>query len=281
MESSKGDDQPPPPDNAAIEAFVAYLGNYGVKLEAGERNWWVVTDPQGDGYKVIVSLKTFPAGTSQKEMQATLEQINLAYMLNAPARLAMSHPGLEISDPLKKPPKLDQIPVALKLEKLFKEYLPSRDPVYMHLPEEIRKVFEETFPNHRCIRLVIRGEKEATVYRATVFHPAAMSSVSIRVGGEQVITPPLDHLELDANGKVLEETLHFVDPGRLPKAVTAAYEKWNPKGFTAREHWWMTEVPRGKDRVYRVRMIENAVKGYTALFKEDGSVVEADPAIVP
>src|SRR2546423_688686 len=80
--ASAGDDKPPPQYDAAIQAFVAYLGNYGVKLEAGERNWWVVTDPQGDGYKVIVSLKTFPAGTSQKEMQAALEQINLAYMLN-------------------------------------------------------------------------------------------------------------------------------------------------------------------------------------------------------
>jgi hypothetical protein len=280
VESSRGDDQPPP-DDAVIKAFVAFLGNYGVKLEAGERNWWVVTAPPGDGYKVIVSLKTFPAGTSQKEMQATLAQHNLAYMLNAPARLAMSHPGLEVSDPLKKPPKLDEIPVVAKLEKLFKEYLPPHDPVYMHLPEAIRKVFEETFPGHRCIRLVIRGEKEATVYRATVFHPAAMSSSSKRVGEEEVITPPLDYLELDAGGKVLEETLHFVDPGRLPKPVTAAYEKWNPKGVTAREHWWMTEVQRGKDRVYRVRMIENAIKGYTALFKEDGTVVEADPAIVP
>ena len=281
MDSSRGDDKPPPPDDAVIKAFVAYLGNYGVKLELGERNWWVVTDPKGDGYKVIVSLKTFPVGTSQKEMQATLAQHNLAYMLNAPSRLAMSHPGLEVSDPLKKPPKLDQIPVALKLEKLFKEYLLPHDPVYMHLPEEIRRVFEETFPDHRCIRLVIRGEKEATVYRATVFHPAAMSSNSQRVGGERIITPPLDHLELDASGKVLEETLHFVDAVRLPKPVTAAYEKWNPKGVTAREHFWLTEVQRGKDRVYRVRMIENAVKGYTALFKEDGSVLEADPAIVP
>jgi hypothetical protein len=281
IDASRGGHKPPPQDDAVIKAFVAFLGNYGVKLELGERNWWVVTDPKGDGYKVNVSLKTFPLGTSHKEMQATLAQHNLAYMLNAPARLAMSHPGLEISDPTKKPPKLDQIPVALKLENLFKEYLPPRDPVYMHLPEEIRKVFEETFPDHRCIRLVIRGEKEATVYRATVFHPAAMSSISKRVGEEQVTTPPLDYLELDAGGKVLEESLHFVDTGRLPKPVTAAYEKWNPKGVTAREHFWLTEVPRGKDRVYRIRMIENAVKGYTALFKEDGTVVEANPDIVP
>src|SRR5207245_8734458 len=127
------------------------------------------------------------------------------------------------------PPKLDHIPRVAKLEKLFKEYLPPRDPVYMHLPDAVRAVFEDTFPNHRCIRLVTRGEKDATVYRATVFNPAAMSSTSRLVDGENVTTPSLDHLELDAGGKVLEETLHFVDTRRLPKAVTAAYETWHPK----------------------------------------------------
>ena len=41
----------PIPDDAAIKAFVAYLGNNGIKLEADERSWWVVTDPKRDGYK--------------------------------------------------------------------------------------------------------------------------------------------------------------------------------------------------------------------------------------
>jgi hypothetical protein len=123
-EASAGDDRPPAPDDAAIKAFVAYLGKNGVKLEADEGNYWVVTDPKGDGYKVIVSLKTFPPGTSEKDMQAALQMINLAHMLNAPSRLAMSHPGLRATDPAKQLPKLDQIPVAAKLEKLFKEYRP-------------------------------------------------------------------------------------------------------------------------------------------------------------
>jgi hypothetical protein len=120
------------------------------------------------------------------------------------------------------------------------------------------------------------------VYRATVFDPAAMSSFSQRVGGEHVTTPELYHLELDAGGKVLEETLRPVhDPGQLPKAVVAAYEKWNPKGVKGQELWWLTEVPRGEARVYRVRIIVNASKAYSASFTEDGSVLAADPAIVP
>ncbi|HVL14726.1 MAG TPA: hypothetical protein VM529_19290 [Gemmata sp.] len=121
--ASVGDEKRPAADDA-IEAFVAYLAKNEVKLEADERNWWVVTGPKGDGYEVVVSLKTFPAGTSEKDMEAALKTINLDHMLNAPSRLAMSHPGLRISDPTRKAPKPDQIPVVAKLEKLFKEYRP-------------------------------------------------------------------------------------------------------------------------------------------------------------
>ncbi|MBA4065926.1 MAG: hypothetical protein C0501_19850 [Isosphaera sp.] len=120
-----GDDKPPGGDDAAIKAFVDHLGKNGVGLKADGRNWWVVTDPKGDGYEVIVSLRAFPAGATEKEMEDTLRTINLAYTLNVPSRLAMSHPGLRVSDPSKPVPKLDKIPVAAKLEKLFKDYRPA------------------------------------------------------------------------------------------------------------------------------------------------------------
>jgi hypothetical protein len=61
----------------------------------------------------------------------------------------------------------------------------------------------------------------------------------------------------------------------------AGYEKWNPKGVKGQELWWLTEVPRGEARVYRVRIIVNQIKAYAASFKEDGSVLAADPAVVP
>jgi hypothetical protein len=281
MVASAGDDKPGALDDARTKAVVAYFANNGVKLASDGRGKWMVTDPKGDGYKVIVHMLTFPAAATGPEMRDQLKSINLAYMLNAPARVAMSYPYLQGIDLGSRPPKLDQVPVVAKLEKLFKDYQPQYDPVYMQLPEAIRPVFEDTFPGYRCIRLVTRGEKDATVYRGTVFDPAAMSSSHQRIGGETVTTPNLYHLELDANGKVLEETLHFVDRERLPKAVAAAYEKWNPKGVEGREFFWQTGVPRGKDRVYLVRIIENAIKGYSASFKEDGSVLAADPAVVP
>jgi hypothetical protein len=125
--ASRADDKPPAPDET-IKAFVAHLGKNGIKLEAGEKSEWPVTDPKGDGYKVIVILKTFPASTTEKEMLAELSMSNLGYMLNATSRLAMSHPFLRGTEAGKPLPKLDQVPVVAKLEKLFKEYPPKEEP---------------------------------------------------------------------------------------------------------------------------------------------------------
>ena len=119
-----GDDKPASPEEAPIKALVAHFAKNGVKLEADKNGWWVVAEPKAEGYQVIVTLRTFPPGASEKDMQAALRMIALAHLLNAPARLAMSRPGLRITDPTKQPPKLDQIPVAAKLQKLFKEYRP-------------------------------------------------------------------------------------------------------------------------------------------------------------
>src|SRR5262245_24064279 len=133
-------------------------------------------DPKGDGYRVIVHMRTFSVTATEKEMRHELSMHNLAYMLNAPSRVAMSYPYLQGIDLGSRPPKPDQVPVVAKLEKLFKDHQPAFDPVYLQLPETIRAVFEDAFPGYRCIRLVSRGENDAAVYRGTVFNPAAMSS---------------------------------------------------------------------------------------------------------
>lgn len=159
---------------------------------------------------------------------------------------------------------------------------PRRDPMYGDMPEAIRAVFESTFPNHRCVRMAMRQEKGAAVYRGTVFDPACSAAHTQLVGDETVSQPILYHLEVSADARVIEETAHPVlDLERLPKPVVASYKKWNPKGVTGREHWWTTELPRGGTRVYRVRIILNAVTAYTAAFREDGTVVAADPMVVP
>ena len=104
--------------------------------------------------------------------------------------------------------------------------VPRVEPMYSHLPEAVRKVFEDTFPDHFCIRMVTRGKQAAAVYRGTVFDPRSAASHHQHVDGEHVATQILYQLEVDADGKVVEETLRPVlDPARLPKAVAAAYER--------------------------------------------------------
>ncbi|HKA07770.1 MAG TPA: hypothetical protein VKD71_10975 [Gemmataceae bacterium] len=159
---------------------------------------------------------------------------------------------------------------------------PRHEPLYSHLPDAVRKVFEDTFPHHFCIRMVTRGKRQAEVYRGTVFDPRSAGGFHQHVDGEHVASPILYQLEVDADGKIVEETLRPVlDLARLPKAVVAAYEKWNPKGVKGQEFHWRTEVPREKARVYRVRIVVNAIKTYSASFAEDGTILEANPAVVP
>jgi hypothetical protein len=160
---------------------------------------------------------------------------------------------------------------------------PRPDPILNTgtVPTKVRAVCEDTFPGHRCLRVAQREEKGMKVYRVTVFDPASGGGEVRLVNGEHVTQLPLYHLELTADGKVLEETAHFIDPMRWPKAVQASYQKWNPKGVKGQELHSRTEVAKGEERLYRVRIIMNAIKAYSACFKEDGSVVEADPAVVP
>ena len=125
VQAREGGGKKPPLDDSPIKAVVAYFAKNGVPLQKDKDGfWWVVTDPKAEGYEVTVSLRTFPAKATEQEMRNELRRINLAYRLNARARVAMSYPGLRGTRPESKPPPLDQVPVAAKLEKLFKEYRP-------------------------------------------------------------------------------------------------------------------------------------------------------------
>ena len=106
-------------------ACMLWLG-----IDVGSRNvddhldFSIIEKLKRDGYDVIVYLRTFPPDATEKEMRDKLAMYNLAHMLNVPSRLAMSYPFLRHTDPAKKAPKLDQVPVVAKLEKVFKEYRP-------------------------------------------------------------------------------------------------------------------------------------------------------------
>jgi hypothetical protein len=105
---------------ARVAAVVSYFQKHGIKL-MGSR----VVEPKAEGYVVIVHFRTFPDDATEKQMHEELAMINLAYMLNVPARVAMSYPSLQSTDPNGKLPKLEDVAVAKKLKKLFMEYRPA------------------------------------------------------------------------------------------------------------------------------------------------------------
>lgn len=122
------------PTDKRIVALVSWLKHKGVTLEyaknaEGDGGWWRVTEPEtSDEYDVVFSIRAFPSWASEEQMREALD-INLAYMLNAPAHLAMSYGGFhgkhadakhaESEDEL---PKVGGLPITKAVEQLFKEY---------------------------------------------------------------------------------------------------------------------------------------------------------------
>lgn len=133
----EGSKQVPPLDNAAINAgldpqnhhivaLVAHFEAHGINLVHERGGWWRVTQPANLDSEVIVSLRAFPEGATADQMQNALMHINLAYLLNAPAHLAMSYPSVRGGGPgATREPRF----MALKatLERLFQEYQPPPD----------------------------------------------------------------------------------------------------------------------------------------------------------
>lgn len=155
---------------------------------------------------------------------------------------------------------------------------PWADPVIAHVPLVIRPVFESTFPGHRCVRMAVRKGKPAPTYRGTFFNPTDPTVHTKRDDDGDLVTQPiLYHLEVASDLTIVEETPHPLHLKLVPAGVMAAYQKWDPHQIKAMARMWYTGVPRGKDRVYYVNILVNQIKAYGATFKEDGTVIKADP----
>lgn len=118
------------PADPRVVAYVAWLKRNGVTLEniGGRGTWKVVSPRNSDKYDVTFHIGSFPEGTTEARMRAAANEGALAYMINAPARLAMSHAGtigyeqeprLRTDDDL---PKLNGVPVTKAVEQLFSKY---------------------------------------------------------------------------------------------------------------------------------------------------------------
>jgi hypothetical protein len=114
-------DADPSPD------FLAHLKQAGIVLEKApgrSGQWRVAGRPPGQHYEVVVDFKTFPPSMTASQMETELLQTNLAFQLNAPARLAMSFPGLQglPGEDRRDMPDADTVPVCKELQRLFKSY---------------------------------------------------------------------------------------------------------------------------------------------------------------
>ncbi len=121
---TQADDKPDP----QIQAVVDYFGKHGFKMLKSKEGGWDVIDPKYDGWYINVYFKSFPANTTEEEMWKALWQINLAFMPNVPAKLAMSYPGLRADapgEPTFKAPDLQKLGIYDKMIKLFKDYRPG------------------------------------------------------------------------------------------------------------------------------------------------------------
>lgn len=121
--ATKTEDKPEP----QIQALVDYFARHGFKMEKAKEWGWHVTEPKYDGYYIVVNFKSFPVDATEEAMKQALRATNLAHMLNAPARLAMSYPGLRgdaPGEPKHKAPDLKKLGIHDKMIKLFMEYGP-------------------------------------------------------------------------------------------------------------------------------------------------------------
>jgi hypothetical protein len=122
------------PTDKRIVAFVAWVNRKGVTLEfvkyaEGDGGVWRIARPQiSEEYDVYFLIHSFPSWASEKQMREALD-VNLAYMLNAPAYLAMSyasftgkHPEANLPQSDDELPKVNGLPVTKAVEGWFKEY---------------------------------------------------------------------------------------------------------------------------------------------------------------
>ncbi len=112
-----------------VGALVADFRRNGIELEPDDRlsNWWMVTRPSAGDFRVAVALISFPPSATERQMRDHLLTINLGFMLNAPARVAMSFPSLRGTGPnsVERSPE-DEV-TKKKLTELFERYRPPSD----------------------------------------------------------------------------------------------------------------------------------------------------------
>jgi hypothetical protein len=122
------------PRDQRILDFVVWLKQKGIHLvyknnpEGVGGNWKVIHPATSEEYDLIFSIRSFPSWATEAQMREALD-VNLAYVLNAPVHLAMSHamtrgthPDAKLPSSDDEFPKIDGVPIPKAVVELFKQY---------------------------------------------------------------------------------------------------------------------------------------------------------------
>jgi hypothetical protein len=110
-------------DRPRIELLVRHLGNRGILLTELPDGWWVV-NPRGANYGVIVKFRVYREDATAETMQRDLTRVNLAFIVNPGARIAISAPG--IRGPVPAGTRLEHVPLRRELIQAFETYTGDR-----------------------------------------------------------------------------------------------------------------------------------------------------------
>ncbi|HEY8196597.1 MAG TPA: hypothetical protein VIG04_06445 [Gemmatimonadales bacterium] len=188
------------PKNPRIRAVVDYFETQGVELVHDSGGWWRVTRPAPPDFDVIVSLRSFPERASAYQMRDALSRINLSYLLNADARVAMSYPGLRGAQP----GAITDVRIGdlqTRLERLFRAYRPDsayasaqgmttqwKSVVYAHhaggtgagsLRARTSDLIHLSSPRHVAIRAVFRYDPETEAWRRLALEPLPAMTLTV------------------------------------------------------------------------------------------------------
>ena len=114
-----------PGDRARIDALIRDLRSRRITLTEQADGWWAMQPRKDEGFTLRVNFRVYPLTASEDEMRRELSQINLAYLLNVQARLAMSYPSAR--GPLPAGTRLEDVAGRRELMQAFQSYRVAGD----------------------------------------------------------------------------------------------------------------------------------------------------------
>jgi len=149
------------------------------------------------------------------------------------------------------------------------------DLVGRRLPTPVLKTYQALFPRHHVWQSSKHGTGKQVKYELIIFDPNSPVVHSQRVGPAYVTTLRNYKLIVSNSGEVIHEQQHPIADDAVPKAARDAFDNWKrqfPERFLLRV--WRAHQAEGAERLFSVEVVLNAVEGYGATLKADGTFVK-------